>query len=234
METILSKVRYNFDWRWKIGFYFLLACLVLFICEVGGLDLWLSHLLYDEKQAWFLPYENNSYHFWLYKLPKILLIVIASSLILPLMASFFYKPFICLRHKKTHYFLVSLAIIPALIGALKTWTHVICPYELKDFGGRFTFTYLWEDNLIGEKGRCFPAGHPSGGFALFSLCFLSDKRVNQIASFLIVLLIAGSMSGYQMLTGRYFLSHTLVTLILAWGINDVLYDNFLKRDKNEK
>jgi membrane-associated PAP2 superfamily phosphatase len=67
-----------------------------------------------------------------------------------------------------------------------------------------------------EKQKCWPAGHASGGFALLSLIFLFHSRKNKIIAGSIAMVIGWSMGSYKMLIGDHFLSHTTITMILAW------------------
>ncbi|MEI3479028.1 MAG: phosphatase PAP2 family protein [Bilophila sp.] len=68
-----------------------------------------------------------------------------------------------------------------------------------------------------SRGKCFPAGHASGGFALMMLFFAFPRRLRWFG--LALGLAAGWWMGlYQMLRGQHFLSHTLFTMIGAWMI----------------
>jgi membrane-associated PAP2 superfamily phosphatase len=65
---------------------------------------------------------------------------------------------------------------------------------------------------------CWPAGHASGGFALLSLFFLFKSRRNKIFALIFGLSVGWMMGLYKMLIGDHFLSHTIITMILAWLI----------------
>jgi membrane-associated PAP2 superfamily phosphatase len=70
----------------------------------------------------------------------------------------------------------------------------------------------------GCKIKSWPAGHASGGFALLSLFFLFKSRRNQKRAVIIALSIGFSMGIYKMLIGDHFLSHTIITMLIAWLI----------------
>lgn len=67
-----------------------------------------------------------------------------------------------------------------------------------------------------ENIRCYHAGHASGGFALISLVFLFKSKRNKVIAAVSALAIGWSMGLYKMLIGDHFLSHTIVTMLLAW------------------
>jgi membrane-associated PAP2 superfamily phosphatase len=67
-----------------------------------------------------------------------------------------------------------------------------------------------------KRQRCFPAAHASGGFALLSLYFLFKKRRNRRLALGFALTLGWLMGGYKMVVGDHFISHTLITMELAW------------------
>jgi len=69
-----------------------------------------------------------------------------------------------------------------------------------------------------EHISCWPAGHASGGFALLSLFFLFKTKKNRYIALIGALTVGWSMGVYKMLIGDHFLSHTILTMILAWLI----------------
>jgi membrane-associated PAP2 superfamily phosphatase len=65
-------------------------------------------------------------------------------------------------------------------------------------------------------GKCWPGGHASGGFALFALMGLFSTRRGQWIGLVAGLSLGRWMGAYQTLKGAHYLSHSLVTLMLAW------------------
>ena len=64
-----------------------------------------------------------------------------------------------------------------------------------------------------------------------SLFFLFKKRKYQIRALIFALAIGWSMGIYKMLIGDHFLSHTIITMLIAWLII-LIYKN--KEKKIEK
>jgi membrane-associated PAP2 superfamily phosphatase len=127
------------------------------------------------------------------------------------------------RYKKGILIIILSAIfVPIVVGGLKKATNMPCPKNEIEYGGIYPSTKVWESYpktfKQPSKIRCWPAGHASGGFALLSLFFLFKNRLNRVISLLIALAIAWSMGFYKMLIGDHFLSHTLITMFLAWFI----------------
>lgn len=81
------------------------------------------------------------------------------------------------------------------------------------WNGVFPPTGLW------RGGRCFPAGHASGGFALIMLYFAVPNARWRWMGLAAGLAAGWLMGGYQMLRGEHFLSHTVTTMLLAWLVD---------------
>jgi membrane-associated PAP2 superfamily phosphatase len=116
--------------------------------------------------------------------------------------------------------IAAMALGPAVVSTLKLFTGPRCPWDLKTFGG---FAEPATALLVstGEAGRCFPAGHASGGFSLFALYFagiaLGDTRLRRIG--LWAGLVAGiGFSMVRMVQGAHFLSHNLWAAAVDWTL----------------
>lgn len=118
--------------------------------------------------------------------------------------------------------LLTLASGPGLIGFGKAVTNIFCPSEISRYGGDVDYVRVFECYAPGRKperrGRCFPAGHASGGFALLSLAGLATTRRGQWIGASIGLALGSTMGLYQMLKGAHYLSHTVITAIVSWII----------------
>ena len=118
--------------------------------------------------------------------------------------------------------LLTLAIVPTVIGQLKQYTGVYCPWDIRRYGGPAPYVRVFEKHPDNDRpdyvGRGFPAGHASGGFALFALMTLARTRRQQCAALGVALLMGWMMGLYQMAKGAHYLSNTLVTMELAWLI----------------
>jgi membrane-associated PAP2 superfamily phosphatase len=70
----------------------------------------------------------------------------------------------------------------------------------------------------GRRGHCLPAGHASGGFGLLGFVWIRRSRRWRIAWLTVALVAGWSMGLVQMLNGSHYLSHTMVTMLLAWWL----------------
>jgi membrane-associated PAP2 superfamily phosphatase len=117
----------------------------------------------------------------------------------------------------------SAILIPVIVGTLKKETNMPCPKDEINYNGVYPRIAVWEQyseefKLHHNNSRCWPAGHASGGFALLSLFFLFKKRRNKFIGLGIGLITGWSMGLYKMIIGDHFLSHTVITMVLAWLI----------------
>ena len=114
---------------------------------------------------------------------------------------------------------LSCAATPLLVSALKAVTGIYCPHELAMFGGHAPYRHLLPPEFGTSGGRCFPGGHASGGFALTMLFFCLPGRRARAAALVVTLGIGWTMGLYQMMRGEHFLSHTVMSMLLAWQMN---------------
>ncbi len=120
---------------------------------------------------------------------------------------------------------LSLALVPLAVGQLKGVTGVHCPDDLVPYGGPVPFASLLEPYPEGGStwsGRCYPAGHASGGFALFGTVALARNRRERHLGIALGLGAGWIMALYQMARGVHFLSHGLATMLLAWFMVSLL------------
>jgi membrane-associated PAP2 superfamily phosphatase len=150
--------------------------------------------------------------------------------------AFFMKKF--KEYKKGILIVVlSAIIIPVFIGFLKRETNMPCPKNVVRYGGVYPKTKVWEHYPKGfhkPRIKCWPAGHASGGFALMSLFFLFKRKRNKIIGLLVGISIGWAMGIYKMMIGDHFLSHTILTMLIAWLIiliNAKLVNKFFIFDK---
>lgn len=97
--------------------------------------------------------------------------------------------------------LLSLAFVPMLLGGAKQFTNVYCPKQIEEFGGEYVHQGVLEcrnpANEGRSPGRCFPAGHASGGFALMMLFFCFRSRRDRWAGLGAGLIAGWGMGFYQ-------------------------------------
>ena len=117
---------------------------------------------------------------------------------------------------------LSCAATPLLVASLKAVTGIYCPRQLALFGGEAPYRHLFSTSVPVSGGRCFPGGHASGGFALTMLFFCFSSRRAKAAALAASLALGWTMGLYQMMRGEHFLSHTVVSMLLAWQMNILL------------
>ncbi|MGO1000671.1 phosphatase PAP2 family protein [Lysobacter sp. CA196] len=124
------------------------------------------------------------------------------------------------------YLLLSTVLAIALVSALKSLTDMDCPWDLSRYGGANEFFGLFASRPPGlARGRCFPAGHASAGYAWVALYFFFPVVQPHLRWLgLAIGLGLGLLFGVsQQLRGAHFLSHDLWTLGIAWSATLALY-----------
>jgi len=200
----------------------LLLLAFILLCERFEIDLWLQDAFYDfERGRWILNGDNFVLDLLLYSGIKKLFILLILLLVGGLV--FFRKALFIQRHRPGLIIVcLSAILVPALVGGLKAVSNTPCPKHLKRYGGRYPYVTVLSSYPAGfqqkRSVKCYPAGHASGGFSLFSTLFLFKRRRQKASAFVLVLLIGWSTGLYKMLIGDHFFSHTVVTMLLAWMI----------------
>src|SRR6267154_6559479 len=150
------------------------ALLSILACEYSGLDLLVQdHFFNFQTKQWLVDQHAPVPRFFFYNFPKILLIIYGAALLVMGIASARFRKTWFLPKRTALYLLCSLAVIPIMIGIGKSQSWVYCPSQIIRYGGdahyRRVFDHIPDDVHYKDRGRCFPAGHASGGFALISL-----------------------------------------------------------------
>ena len=197
----------------------LLGVLVLF--ELSSFDIALQDLFFDfEAGRWAVDNAASGPRFWFYDGPKVLIIATGVTLIVLACGPSHWRRYV--DRRAIFVVVATLASVPAVIGLGKATTNIFCPSEIRRYGGDVPYVRLCEPYPDGDRpqrqGRCFPAGHASGGFALLSLAGLARTRRGQKVGLAIGFVAGGAMGIYQMVKGAHYLSHTLVTMLTAWWL----------------
>lgn len=198
---------------------FILLATTLFF-GLSNADIWVqSHFYNPITHQWILDTNNTVLKFIFYDGIKRLLIIIAVLFLFVLILGWKKQWMKSYRRGLIIVVLSSIAV-PLVVGSLKAVTNMPCPKNIEIFGGAYPHTCVWEKYTAKEchleKQKCWPAGHASGGFALLSLIFLFHSRRYKIVSGIVAIIIGVSMGSYKMLIGDHFLSHTVITMVLAW------------------
>lgn len=136
------------------------------------------------------------------------------------------------------YLMLSTLLATALVAWIKSWSNMDCPWDLQGLGGTRPYIGLFEVRPVGlGRGRCFPAGHASAGYAWLSLYFffaMTRPRLRWIG--LATGLGLGLVFGIsQQLRGAHFLSHDLWTAMLCWlaaaGVHALFRERLQRRER---
>lgn len=201
-----------------------ILCLIGIIAlfELTDLDWYVQDYFYNfTTKQWLIDRNEVFLELLLYSGMKKVLIVFAAGIIVSLI--FLRKKSFVQEYKKGLLVVVLSAIlIPAIVGFLKDISNTPCPKNIERYNGSYpnvkVFEYYPESFQQEFKIRCWPAGHASGGFALLSLFFLFKTPKNKKRALVFALFIGWNMGFYKMFIGDHFLSHTIITMLLAWVI----------------
>lgn len=216
----------------------LIAVICLF--QFTNLDIFIQSFFYDfESKNWLIDKNEPILKLFLYDGLKKAIIIFNVLILIALI--FFRKKQIIQEYKKGLLIvLLSAIFIPSIVGTLKAITNTPCPCNIINFGGTYpdikVFDKYPENFIQKSKAKCWPAGHASGGFALMSLFFLFKKPKHQKIALIGTIILAWSMGTYKMLLGDHFLSHTIISMLLAWIIilTIVKFTTYTQRQNIEK
>ncbi len=194
---------------------------VMALAEFTSLDLAVQDRFYDfAAQRWAVDRDAPGPRFWFYDAPKVAIIALGVGVLVLAAGPARWRRGI--DRRAWWVALATLATVPALIGAGKSLTNTFCPSEIRRYGGDVPYVKVCspypEDDRPARRGRCFPAGHASGGFALLGLIGLARTRRGRWTALAVAMGVGGAMGIYQMAKGAHYLSHTLVTMLVAWGV----------------
>jgi membrane-associated PAP2 superfamily phosphatase len=175
-----------------------------------------DHFYNFETHQWLINPQASLPRFVFYTLPKLILYPVGALLLVSCF-NVLVRTKLRLDRRESAYLFCCLAAIPLVAGTGKNLTHVHCPSELERYGGTEIYAKVITRNRPAFRKvppHCFPAGHASGGFALFALYFLRRKAIWLAPG----LGVGWIMGLYQMFKGAHFLSHTLTTMFLALAL----------------
>jgi len=202
----------------------IVTCAVFLLIEFTGIDLWVQDHFYDfQAHTWlvdddspipkFLFYTGSKALIWIFGI----LLIAAASFHGTFLSKF---PHLIFPRRDLWIVIATLATAPALVAFGKATTNTFTPAQIRRYGGEQPYVKVIErypqDDKPAKRGRGFPAGHASGGFALLSLAGLAATRRGRAFAIAIGLAVGSAMAIYQMLKGAHYLSHTLVTAGVCW------------------
>ncbi|RNC69178.1 MAG: phosphatase PAP2 family protein [Desulfuromonadales bacterium] len=212
-------------WLWHLLMPLLLFAFGAAACEITHVDLLLADQFYDFAAGrW--PAKDSWWAQWLiHKRGRDLVAVIAAGSFLTWVLSF-QIPRLRSARWAALYLLIAIVLGTGLVTIGKNVTGRHCPWDMERYGGSVPYTRLFEKVPAGHnKGRCFPAGHAAGGYALMASYFaLRGRHAGLARAGLAAGLILGSVYGWgQMARGAHFLSHNIWSAAVCWFAAFLLY-----------
>jgi membrane-associated PAP2 superfamily phosphatase len=218
--------------RFYLGQALLLAVSALalsIVFHVTRLDLQLATPYYDPinhtfpwRYAWISKYFVHRY------LKYTLLLVGASIWIVALwMRSRRPAVGFLASHRRRWWFVAwCFVAVPIVIGILRRFSPMHCPWEIVDFGGYAPYVDLWSAAPAGIRaGHCFPAAFVASGSWLlgFALLWYPEHKWRSAGVGIAALALAFGLGWVQQMRGAHFLSHTLWSLWVSWAVVIVLH-----------
>jgi membrane-associated PAP2 superfamily phosphatase len=127
--------------------------------------------------------------------------------------------------------LLAMTLSVLLVGLLKQFTNVDCPWDLAGYGGKNPYVALFDDRPDAlPRAKCFPGAHSSSGFALFCFYFVLRDGARRAAYWALAgaILVGVVFSFGQEARGAHFLSHDLTSAAIVWFVQLGLYAWLLK------
>jgi membrane-associated PAP2 superfamily phosphatase len=218
-----------------------LAIIAVFILQYCGLDKWLAGNIYDYLGGWTLR-ESWFLQTVIHHGGRNLVFLIVALMIFACITSWVFFRSNLILIKILSYLTLSTTLSLLVVLGLKQITTLPCPWSLLSFGGGIVDIQL--DQVFSSEmtqRHCFPAGHSSLGFALFSIYFAArigrDSGVQKLQSqnlkrYLLPGLVLGAIFGLaQEIRGAHFLSHDITTAALCWLISGLLWILFFAPPK---
>ncbi|NCP66555.1 MAG: phosphatase PAP2 family protein [Paraglaciecola sp.] len=202
----------------------LYGLLAVIFMQYSGADQWLAAQIFHVNDAW--AWREN---FWLNDVLHVggrkLLAAVLSLLVIYTALSYAFAWWQRQQRAALLYACVASLLAMLIVTILKHVATLPCPWHVLNLGGDQSYLQLHQmfaSNLAAQQ--CFPAGHASGGFALFSvyfaakLWFYSTYKPRRISrGWLLPAIGLGLAFGIaQQLRGAHFLSHDITTAVLCW------------------
>lgn len=206
----------------KFVLHGLLLTAVILLFELSSFDIFIQDFFYKpEFHGWIIGRNQLLFRFLFYSGAKSLLIMYGITCALIFVLSPIVKLFRPWRSQAL-LLLLSLILIPLFINNLKALTNIYVPRKIERYGGDKPYIKLFEsypDNFSPKRrGRGWPAGHASGGFALMALYFMASRKRARMLGLAVGISAGWIMGLYQMLCGQHYLSHTIISMQIAWII----------------
>ncbi|MHC2147374.1 phosphatase PAP2 family protein [Pseudomonas sp. 210_17 TE3656] len=197
------------------------AALTLILLELTSLDMDLAKLAFDPVAGQFIGRHSYFLEDILHDRAKQVVIALSLGAIVAFISSFFWQRLKGWR-RELGYLVLAMGLSTSFVTPVKAVTAVQCPWSLKEFGGKETYSELLSPRPATDKpGRCWPGGHAATGFTLFALFFaLRDRRPRLARATLLFAFGLGTVFSIgRMLQGAHFFSHNVWTAVFCWLIS---------------
>jgi membrane-associated PAP2 superfamily phosphatase len=215
----------SFQKQILLSIVLLLGTICLF--EFTNLDLTLQdHFYLQDCHQWMIDKRDPVLRLIFYTGIKVLIIAFGTLCFFCWLLS--YKVWKLAKYRRFCVLIcLALIVVPATISIIKNISNVYTPNKIRRYGGDNPYVKVFERYPPWFKqtrtGKGWPAGHASGGFALMMLYYAFTRRKFRILGLSIGLTLGWTMGMYQMLKGAHYLSHTIVTMFIAWILIIIIY-----------
>jgi len=201
------------------------ALLMLLAYPHTYLDTHIADLFFDGQLHQFTLKKDPLLASWMHTGLKWLIEAVAVSCLGLLLLSYRFTSLRAYRQSFLWVF-AGMAVSTAAVSILKHNSPHGCPWDIALYGGSLPLFDLFETPPLAAKaGHCFPAGHPSAGFALMAFYFAFRHIKPRFSVFMLWtgLLMGLLMGAVQMARGAHFLSHVLWSGWVVWIVLLALY-----------
>lgn len=215
----------------------LLAAIFVFF-EISDADLLIQDSFYNfGTQSWIVDAEAPLPRALFYIWPKVLIwtggVALLALALMPQDCRI-RRMFPAWKRNEILVVIGTLALAPTSVATLKATTNVFTPSEIRRYGGHTPYVKVCEaypaNDRPARRGRGFPAGHASGGFALMSLAALAGTRRARFSCIAGGIAIGSALGAYQMFKGAHYLSHTIITALICWIVFLTLRKFLIRED----
>jgi membrane-associated PAP2 superfamily phosphatase len=202
------------------------VAMVIAALDHAGVDPWVSSWFFDAPAGEF-PWRYNGFlevvmHHW----TKYLVVLVAVTAFAGYLISFLTPQLKAVRPLFL-FAALALTLAPLAVATLKFFSMRHCPWDISGFGGFLPYVGLFDSYPAGATpGRCFPAGHASTGFCLFTFHFLGRALGNRLlahAGFALGLAAGLGLGLVRIMQGAHFVSHVLWSGVVCWTVVALLY-----------